>query len=391
MEKEKFTQDWLNDLEAKWLNGTITDEEAKLYAEWYNQGHENPIEIPSSIAVSEEAHRKKIFGQIQAKLERKTFLIQPYFGRIAAAVGFIIFLISGVLFFKSKKDPVAHLENEIEQHTDINPAKQKATLTLSNGQIIELDKSSNGLLAKQGDVKIANKDGALIYDGANSISDMQYNMLITHNGEQYPIILSDGTKVWLNAASSLRFPVQLADGERKVEITGEAYFEVAHHVQKNGKALPFFVRVKTTTGNECEIQVLGTHFNINAYDDTGTVEATLLEGSIQISHDTETRLLKPSQQAQVSRQQMKIINDADIEQVMAWRNGFFQFKNANLQTVLNQLSRWYDLQIVYKGKITDQRFEGKIPNTAMLSQVLSVLKKNEVHFEIEGKKMIVLP
>ena len=192
------------------------------------------------------------------------------------------------------------------------------------------------------------------------------------------IRLSDGTEVWLNSESSLRYPASFRGAERKVEITGEAYFEVAHNTT------PFMVKK-----DAMEIKVLGTHFNINTYEDEGIMKVTLLEGSIQISISNHQNLLKPGQQAQI-KDDIKLINGVDIEEVMAWKNGKFQFgEKADLNLIMRKIARWYDVDVEYEGGTINQRFGGEMPMNSNLSQVLEILRTSGVNFTIDGKKVIV--
>jgi ferric-dicitrate binding protein FerR (iron transport regulator) len=213
-----------------------------------------------------------------------------------------------------------------------------------------------------------------------------YNKITTPRGGQYQVTFSDGTKVWLNAASSIRFPVVFTGKYRKVEITGEAYFEVA----KN-KAMPFKVKA-----NNSEIEVLGTHFNVSAYNDEAEIKATLLEGKVKVSAlDSDNKLpavLEPGEQAAINKEgKIDIKNNADTEEVMAWMNGYFQFKSADLKTILRQIARWYDVDIEYKGN-ANMLFTGQLTRNENVSKVLSKLAlTGEVHFKIEGKRIIVSP
>jgi ferric-dicitrate binding protein FerR (iron transport regulator) len=199
--------------------------------------------------------------------------------------------------------------------------------------------------------------------------------------------LADGTKVWLNAASSVRFPVAFTGKERKVEITGEAYFEVA-----KDKTKPF--RVKA---NSSEIEVLGTHFNVNAYDDEASIKTTLLEGKVKISvpvsgRKSSYKSLFPGEQAEISKDgKIKVKGHADTEEAVAWMNGHFQFKSADIKTVLRQIARWYDVEIEYRGNI-DLHFTGQLTRNENVSKVLNELMlTGEVHFKIDGRKIIVSP
>ncbi|HXS54891.1 MAG TPA: FecR domain-containing protein, partial [Hanamia sp.] len=192
----------------------------------------------------------------------------------------------------------------------------------------------------------------------------------------------DGSKVWLNAESSLTFPVAFPGEERKVEITGEAYFEVAHDANKK-----FIVTKGTTT-----VQVLGTHFNVNAYDDENSIKVTLLEGSVKVENVNNKVIIKPGEQAQVGKDNgIKVVNDLDIQQVIAWQKGLFEFNHADLASIMRQVSRWYDVEVIYDGKITEGKFGGGLSKSLPLSAVLKLMEANGVKFQLEGKVLKVIP
>jgi ferric-dicitrate binding protein FerR (iron transport regulator) len=279
---------------------------------------------------------------------------------------------------------------------DIPPGGNKAILKLADGSEITLDNAQNGTLAQQGNIKIIKLDsGRLAYKGNthNNGSEVLYNTIYTPRGGQYQITLPDGSLVWLNAASSLRFPTVFADNERKVELSGEVYFEIAARYNKNKKKVPFIIDIKTpSAASNGRIAVLGTHFNVMAYDDEKAVEVTLLEGAVNVSGGQSTSRLQPGQQAQLNRQGgLKVLPDADVNAVMAWKNGMFEFHNADLPAVLRQLSRWYDVDVEYRGAVPPREFKGEIQRDLSLSQVLRILEKNQVKISIEGKKMVVMP
>jgi transmembrane sensor len=293
----------------------------------------------------------------------------------------------------SKGKPVIATLNEVL------PGGNKAILTLGNGQQIVLDSAHTGLLTLQGNARIIKTDsGTLAYTISNGKpTDVVYNMLTCPRGGQFKIRLPDGTDVWLNSVSSIRYPTAFPGRERKVEITGEAYFEVARE-----EAKPFVVEV-----SNMEVKVLGTSFNINSYEDEGPVRTTLLDGKIAValpsdgqSKSGEFVVLKPGQQAVAASglltggidretQHLTIVNDANVEQVMAWKNGFLSFKQADLTTVLRQLERWYDIDVKYAGNIPVRHFTGELSRDLTLSQVISVLSEMDVKFKIEGKTLTV--
>lgn len=267
---------------------------------------------------------------------------------------------------------------------DALPGGNKAVLTLANGKTIILDNAENGTLAQQGSTLIKKTaDGQLIYNTA-ALADKKaapaINIITTPRGGQYQVILPDGTKVWLNSASSLSFPTYFTGTARQVEITGEAYFEVT----KN-PAMPF--KVKT---NRADIEVLGTHFNVMAYDDETVMKTTLLEGAVNITSGSFTATLKPGQQAQINRSgQNKVLNDVDVDDETAWKNGIFQFKDAGIDVILRQASRWYDVDITYKKGVPAREFNGRISRNVKASELLNMLKYAGVDLKIEGKDIIV--
>ena len=288
----------------------------------------------------------------------------------------------------SKPAAIASNKEQTKQiNRDLAPGGNKAVLTLGDGSTIVLDDAKNGALTQQGHTKVLKHNGKLTYDPANTKNDeIVYNTISTPRGGQYQIELPDGSQVWLNAVSSLRFPIAFAGKERRVEVTGEAYFEVA----KNA-TMPFKVVIVTPAGNGTEIEAIGTEFNIMAYNDEAAVKTTLLEGSVKINQDSKPVLLKPGQQARLQDKSIKIIDNIDTEEVVAWKNGYFQFTSANLQQVMRQIARWYDVDINYEGKVPERRFGGKISRDNNASEVLKVLELSKVKFRIEDKKIIVTP
>ncbi|MET0394409.1 MAG: FecR domain-containing protein, partial [Chitinophagaceae bacterium] len=269
------------------------------------------------------------------------------------------------------------------EQQDIVPGRNQAVLTLADGRKIILDSAANGLVAQQGNASVVKLDGGqLLYKTAGEAApETLFNTMTTPKGGQYKLLLPDGTAVWLNAASSITYPAAFSGARRLVTITGEAYFEVAKDASQ-----PFLVRTGAT-----EVEVLGTHFNINSYDDEPAMAATLLEGSVRVTYGPHQSMLKPGQQARVQQPSIRVVNDVDVDQVVAWKNGFFQFDRTDIRTVMRQLSRWYDVEVVYEGEMPRDRFGGRLPRDARLSEVLRALEQTQVHFRIEGKKIIVMP
>ncbi|WP_121198474.1 FecR family protein [Mucilaginibacter gracilis] len=308
--------------------------------------------------------------------------------RIAAAASIIIALSFGGYFLTHKKQPQPTLNLA---KNDVAPGGNKAILTLSNGKQISLTDAGKGKLAQQNNTTI-NKtaDGQIVYNQTASPSTKQvqiaYNTITTPRGGKYNLVLADGTIATLDAASSIKYPVAFTGSERKVEITGQVYFEVVHNASK-----PFRVVVKGET-----IEDLGTHFNINAYDDEPAIVTTLVEGSIKVNKDGQSVLLKPGQEALATHSLHKIlVRKANIQQAIAWKDGLFRFDQTELKTLMRQVSRWYNLNVVYQGSVVNDEFDGQIPRDVKLSQLLKILASNQVHFEIENngttKTLIIKP
>lgn len=302
----------------------------------------------------------------------------------AAAAIFILFVTgSYFLFFNNKSGK----QEEIvitEPGKDVKaPAVNRAMITLGDGRTVYLDSVNNGQLAVQGNVKLVKlANGQIAYQTANGeiIKELQYNTLSNPRGSKViDMTLADGSRVWLNAGSSVTYPVAFIGNERKIKITGEAYFEVTHN-----SSMPFKV-----SKDETEVTVLGTHFNVNAYEDEDDIKVTLLEGSVKVSNGSTNSLLKPGQQAQVGNE-IKVSSNVNLDEVMAWKNGLFQFGEASIEEVMRQVSRWYDVEVVYESKPTEH-FRGEMSRDVEASKVLKMLESTEaVHFRIEGKKVYVI-
>ena len=364
-----------------------TDTEAitqTLKDHWERSGQKNALreselDVKFALLMKDARHEAPVISMLSAKKERRKNI------RYAAAA-IIICMLSVSVYFLFKPQParqISKTENIKTPANDVAPGGNKAILTLANGTSIILDSAANGTLTTQGNSKILKLNGMLSYNTLkNKSSEVLYNTISTPRGGQYELMLSDGSKVWLNAASSLRFPASFVGKERKVELLGEAYFEVA----KNA-AMPFKVKV-----HGMEVEVLGTHFNINSYDNESMIRTTLLEGSVKINKNNSSSLLKPGQQAQMNKAgEIKIINNVDVEEAIAWKEGKFQFDKADIHDIMRQLARWYDVDVEYKGTVSSH-FGGTISRDVNLSQVLNMLHlTGEVNFQIQDKKVVVMP
>lgn len=306
---------------------------------------------------------------------------------IWAAASIILIAASVSLFLLvGKHSSISALsDNHSKQSAnDVMPGTSGAILKLDDGSSIVLDNASNGNLAQQGNILVIKSGSAISYvkDKAQGEKQMHYNTVETPKGRQFQLVLEDGTKVWLNAASSIRFPVAFIGKQRMVEITGEAYLEVAKDKQK-----PFQVM-----SNGSIVEVLGTHFNINAYADEETINTTLLEGSVKIVKGTTQRTIKPGEQARVNNDgSVQTMTNVNIDEVVAWKNNAFLFDNTGVKKLMRQLARWYNVDVEFKGA-TDESltFNGTIPRSATLATVLKMLESTgDVKFSIDGKRIII--
>jgi ferric-dicitrate binding protein FerR (iron transport regulator) len=315
----------------------------------------------------------------------KTIRLFPFPRMVAAAVVLLV-IATGVLLWRSGKMTNSSIPVIAKQ--DIAPVGNRAVLTLADGSTVLLDSSAKGLLAQQAGMQITKSaDGELMYKSVighqSSVISSSFNTLSTPRGGQYKLTLPDGTQVWLNAATTLRYPVHFAADERRVEMTGEAYFEVA----ANAKA-PFKV-----ISNNQEVKVLGTQFNVNAYTDEESIKTTLLEGAVSVTNPTslnpQSAILRPGQQAQVNGNQVTVANNVNLEQVVAWKNGQLAMENLDLKAVMRQISRWYDVEVVYDGALPAGRFGGILDQKLYLSNIMEVLEERGVRCRLEGQKLYI--
>jgi hypothetical protein len=382
-----MTQQDFIDLYEKYISGNCTPDEIKQL-EAYRDG----FQLRDLPWIAEMGDKQEVKREILSKLNtgitppgKKTF--KNYW--IAAAAAIAIFTIGLVLMLEQKAQlsPDKLVKNPSSAGKGpVVPGFNKATLTLSDGSNIDLNDSKNGTLSKQGGVSVGKLgDGKLVYDinGAKTKkAAVLYNTITTPRGGQYQVVLSDGTKVWLNAASSLKFPAIFTGNERNVELSGEAYFEVAKNKDK-----PFKVAV-----NNMNIEVLGTHFNVNAYNDENAIKTTLLEGSVKLKTGNQQAYLKPGQQATLGQQQMFNIRPVNTEDAVAWKNGYFVFNNENIQSIMKKISRWYDVEVVYEGKVDERDFGGTASRFGSVTEVLKLLElTGTVHFKMEGRRITVMP
>ncbi|HUC81115.1 MAG TPA: FecR domain-containing protein [Flavisolibacter sp.] len=391
--------DYYKGLLSRYLNNACTPAEAEELFSYLEKDESNRVllgklkseffDASPTLRVNhnyEEKVRTALLAQIQPApvvqmSGRRRWL------RIAAAAAVIGILSVSTFLLLRQPTPTTQTARPVEHldrfKNDVLPGGEKAVLVLANGEKIILDSAGNGMLTEQGTAKIIKlENGQLRYNAAaGKGGEVVYNTIVTPRGGQYQIILPDETKVWLNASSSLRFPTAFVGKERRVEISGEAYFEV----EKN-PSQPFLVSINGGS----EVEVLGTHFNIMAYADERVVKTTLLEGAVNFRNGAASKKLRPGQQVQLQNSTLKLEDNVDIDQVVAWKNGLFDFSDDVIPDIMRQLSRWYDIEVVYDGPVPEGHYAGAVRRQSNISEVLKMLElAGDVRFEIQGKKVTV--
>jgi len=369
----------------QWFQNLPHDEQEILLQEYTDMVKNLRAVMPADEAVLERIKMTIANGLTDSK--RKLFVLRSSTIRklsIAACIAGICLVTAYFYPWKTTlKGPdkvIVKLNNGPE---DILPGEEKAVLILNDGTKVVLDSTANGLIAQQGSTSISNSDnGLLAYrSSGQTTKEMLYNTVSTPRGGQYKLELADGSKVWLNAASSLKFPTDFNADNRTVELSGEGYFEVAKNEHK-----PFNVKI-----NGLSVRVLGTHFNVMGYDDEPAVKTTLLEGSVKIVEGNRSKYLTPGQQCSyIDGKDLTVIDNADIVEAMAWKSGLFKLSDAGLPTILRQIERWYDVHVKYEKEITGNKFNGTISRNMALSNVLKgIAASSGVRFRLEGKILIV--
>jgi transmembrane sensor len=364
---------------SKFQDNSCSKEELQELEQWYEKLNTGNQLFIDSLA---EEISTEMLAQFRGRLHKRSLVVpfhrKAFFRIAAASVVFVLGILAYLTIYNTEtQDDLAEINSN--QQLDIaSPKISKATITLANGQTILLDSIGNGILLKQGEVYVKKSvDGQIVYTGTSTLP--VYNTLSNPRGSKViSLALNDGTRVWLNSESSLRYPVAFFGNQRHVEITGEAYFEVAKDVSKK-----FIV-----SSNGVSTEVLGTHFNINAFENERNVKITLLEGSVKVRKDLETDILKPGQQAEVTSG-IKVTSNVDMDAVMSWKNGFFHFANTSIPELMEQISRWYDIDIVFKNGIPQRQFGGEISREASLSEVLNILNRSRVQCRLEGRTLII--
>jgi ferric-dicitrate binding protein FerR (iron transport regulator) len=381
----------LKDLLDQYLTGEITEEDKKkllillesqdmvrqleiLMKESFDQNRFQ-IEESDDLRVSIQGWLSEKLAETETQRPARSFRI----ARWMAAASVILALCFGayIAFYKKEKEPVVTVTPRKAKEEIKAPKEFKATITLANGKKVFLDNIQDGTLASEGEVDVVKlADGRIVYKGSST--ELLYNTLNNPRGSKViSITLSDGTIVFLDAGSSIRYPVSFNGTERKVDMTGQAWFDVKHNEKK-----PFKVTVKNI-----EMIDLGTQFNVNAFDDENLVRTTLIEGSVRVVSSNQTVTIRPGEQTIVSSGSIKVAQ-ANLQDVMAWKNGFFSFRHSTIPEMMRQLSRWYDVEVGYEGVVTGQEFTGKIDRNLSLAEVLKILEQTRVHFKMEGERKI---
>jgi len=414
----------ITSLIEKYLEEQLSQDEARELDEWQAEAEANRIFFEQITDKATLREKLKIYASANSEaIWQKTInridggkLVAMYPDKISikkyltVAAAAIVIVSAGIWLYFGQANHKGIAKTDTPSHplpNSIIPGSNKATLTLADGSTVVLNNSKNGAVAQQGTTNITQNNGRLIYKkepnvDINQNSLIAYNTVTTPKGGEYQVTLPDGSKVWLNAASSLRFPIAFAGNERIVELTGEAYFEVNPQIRlvsptaqavasEKSVKTPFIVKVIGPSGNTNEVQVLGTHFNVMAYNDEEVVKATLLEGSVKVSSDTKTEILKPGQQARLGKQGIISIHPVNTEEAVAWKNGFLPVSGADIESTMRQIARWYDINIEYIGKKPEVSLEGKLPRTATIEDVIKVLNENniKVRLEEQERKLIV--
>jgi len=388
-------------LAERFLLGIATEKEIALLHEWYDTADKEEIELVfTPQPETADAVGKRLFGELQLVIQeeqqetnhRRMALTRRW---IAAASVILVVFFAGKYFWNAKRStkPERSVAQVTKPGNDLPPGSNKARLLLGDGSVIDLADAKNGTIRHEAGARIDKKDGQLIYDvskgkeaskgadGSREDEASAMNTIQTPRGGQYEVILADGTKVWLNSASSLSYPTTFTGKNRQVLLKGEAYFEVAEDKNK-----PFNVSV-----GDVQVDVLGTHFDIMAYEDENAINTTLLAGAVRVTRiGMGSRVLAANQEASMDRYSGSLsVNEVDAEEAVAWKDGFFEFEGASIETVMRQLARWYDVDVEYEGK-TDHHFRGMISRSSNVSEVFRKLElTGEVHFSMEGKKIIV--
>ncbi len=378
----------MDDLLTKVLQGTASPEEITLVQQWYSQVHGSTIELPFESVEDHEQTRERLLAGIRESM-RSTAVVAPirtkkYRLLKVAAAAAVIVIAGSVAFYTSDRQSGQTQAVTAKVASDAAPGTDKAILTLADGSKVELDSRPEGVINEDMNVRIMKlANGQIVYEPLSENKEnsaVGVNVMATPRGGQYQLTLPDGTRIWLNALSSITYPVIFQENDRTITITGEVYLEVSKDARR-----PFYVKVKDVT-----VAVLGTSFNVNAYEETTGVQTSLVTGVVKVTEGGDVVTLVPGQRAETTSNGIAVNSNIDLEKILAWKNGFFDFDNADIHTIMSQVSRWYDLNVIYEGKKPQQRYGGRISRDLYASQMLKVLEASGLRFRIEGKDLIIM-
>ena len=391
---EKTERDiYVAGLIGKLLNGDISSDEHLWLKNWIGESEANqalfnkltdPDHLEKQLDYWNTIDNNSAWEKLQGKLvTTETTHRFKYRSLLKYAAAVVLLLTVSILIYKGNDKSSKKLVNKIAQES-INPGTNHAILILNDGQKVTLKKHAKISLNEKDGTAVSNQNDVLTYkqnqQGIDTEQKLTYNTIMVPRGGEYQIILADGSKVWMNSASTLKYPTAFSGKERKVYLTGEAYFEVA----KNA-TMPFIVKT-----NKAEVQVLGTHFNVMAYDDEANSKTTLLEGSVRVQSSSSVHVIRPGQQAVINGHgEQKITSDINIDEEIAWKNGFFIFKDAGIKGIMQQAARWYDLDVVYEGDIPEIQFSGKMSRKVDFHGFVNILNYAGLHFNIKGKTVTI--
>jgi len=365
----------------KYLSGKCSDEEQAVVEGWYNQLGKDELPL-----LSKEIKQLQSI-QIGADLPLHQLPQKKQYTRYKIAASILLCILIGWWAYpRTKGKPVYIAKKNIQ----ILPGGNKATLTLANGKVISLDSVANGHVIAQSGISVTKtRDGSLRFTVAkkHAVGSDEFNTIKTPVGGEYQINLPDDSRVWMNASSSLCFNTNFSEKERKVKLSGEAYFEIAKKKNQKGQRIPFLVETNNQT-----IEVLGTHFNVSAYSNEAYVKTTLLEGKVKVKTLYGSKLLAPGQQSVLEKNENTLnVANVDIESVMGWKNGLFVFDDEPIDEIMKKIARWYNVEIVYQNHNKQYLFGGSISRYNDLEKVLEKLELTEsVHFKIEGRRVFVM-
>jgi transmembrane sensor len=381
-----MNQDYIKSLLQKYASGDLSGQEREILSEAIRAADDKAfldlMEDHEEMSWNADRRQNADDALLQLLQDKISAMEDPVMVRKAARVRYWAFAASLLLLILAGTWMYRQQHAGAEYTPDIAAATPNAMLTLGDGSIVVLDSAGNRLIP-QGGTPVRQQGGMLVYQASGNEENVSINTLSTPRGGQFAVQLPDGSRAWLNAASSLRYPTAFREGERRVEVTGEVYFEVAAQA-----SAPFIVKVK----DKLLVKVLGTNFNINAYEDDRQIYTTLLTGSVQVDAPAAGKRmeLRPSQQAVLAKDGNLDLNKApDLERVMAWKNGIFYFEDTELRELMAQLSRWYDVDVAFEQGVGKLYFSGKLQRSLGLSQLLSVLDMSGIHYRITGRKIVI--